>query len=385
MRVDLGNLTEITKKSAAVQNKGTQAVLNENITTKETDKTGHSYTVKSVTYETLLAEDKKSAEDIAMQAEAVDPQAMHDEMAVLANTTTEEDYEKMEEDGYSVNDTEIPEIVTEMDKIKIQLAKAGVDIRIFGDDVSVEKIAEVLGSAGVGQIEAALRMADLPATEQNVSETEEALEMAENLEPLSDGAKKYILDNGLDATIDNLYKAEYSAGGTGESYSVPSIEENTDFSQLDEQIQKMLQDTGFEITDENIEDSRWLLENEIPLTAENLESYQSLKDLRLPQDNEVVLKAITDAIAQGKRPKDAVLAITRQRQLEEVRLEMSAKANYALAGKDFSIDTDAIAETIEALKKRKKHITRNFYHREALSRQKKISKFIRILSRYLKS
>ena len=351
MRVDLGNLTEITKKSAAVQNKGTQAVLNENITTKETDKTGHSYTVKSVTYETLLAEDKKSVEDIAMQAEAVDPQAMHDEMAVLANTTTEEDYEKMEEDGYSVNDTEIPEIVTEMDKIKIQLAKAGVDIRIFGDDVSVEKIAEVLGSAGVGQIEAALRMADLPATEQNVSETEEALEMAENLEPLSDGAKKYILDNGLDATIDNLYKAEYSAGGTGESYSVPSIEENTDFSQLDEQIQKMLQDTGFEITDENIEDSRWLLENEIPLTAENLESYQSLKDLRLPQDNEVVLKAITDAIAQGKRPKDAVLAITRQRQLEEVRLEMSAKANYALAGKDFSIDTDAIAETIEALKK----------------------------------
>ena len=88
-----------------------------------------------------------------MQADAVDPQAMHDEMAVLANTTTEEDYEKMEEDGYSVNDTEIPEIVTEMDKIKIQLAKAGVDIRIFGDDVSVEKIAEVLGSAGVGQIE----------------------------------------------------------------------------------------------------------------------------------------------------------------------------------------------------------------------------------------
>lgn len=59
----------------------------------------------------------------------------------LQNTTTEEDYEKMEEDGYSVNDTEIPEIVTEMDKIKIQLAKAGVDIRIFGDDVSVEKIA----------------------------------------------------------------------------------------------------------------------------------------------------------------------------------------------------------------------------------------------------
>ena len=67
MRVDLGNLTEITKKVQQSRIKGREAVLNENITTKETDKTGHSYTVKSVTYETLLAEDKKSAEDIAMQ------------------------------------------------------------------------------------------------------------------------------------------------------------------------------------------------------------------------------------------------------------------------------------------------------------------------------
>ena len=121
--------------------------------------------------------------------------------------------------------------------------------------------------------------------------------MAENLEPLSDGAKNtyWTTDWMLRSTISirqNTVPAEQ-----GESYSVPSIEENTDFSQLDEQIQKMLQDTGFEITDENIEDSRWLLENDIPLTAENLERYQSLKDLRLPQDNEVVLKAITDAIA----------------------------------------------------------------------------------------
>ena len=123
MRVDLGNLTEITKKSAAVQNKGTQAVLNENITTKETDKTGHSYTVKSVTYETLLAEDKKSAEDIAMQADAVDPQAMHDEMAVLANTTTEEDYEKMEEDGTFevLPKKEVIKLKKELDKLQKNL------------------------------------------------------------------------------------------------------------------------------------------------------------------------------------------------------------------------------------------------------------------------
>ncbi len=164
-----------------------------------------------------------------MQADAVDPQAMHDEMAVLANTTTEEDYEKMEEDGYSVNDTEIPEIVTEMDKIEDPACKSGRGHPYFRRRCERRENRRSLRKCRSRTDRAALRMRNLPATEQNVSETEESLEMAENLEPLSDGAKKYILDNGLDATIDNLYKAEYSAGGTGESYSVPSIEENTDF------------------------------------------------------------------------------------------------------------------------------------------------------------
>ena len=45
-----------------------------------------------------------------------------------------EDYEKMEEDGYSVNDTEIPEIVTEMDKIKIQLVTNICNSRRCCDD-----------------------------------------------------------------------------------------------------------------------------------------------------------------------------------------------------------------------------------------------------------
>ena len=142
MRVDLGNLTEITKKSAAVQNKGTQAVLNENITTKETDKTGHSYTVKSVTYETLLAEDKKSAEDIAMQAEAVDPQAMHDEMAVLANTTTEEDYEKMEKESIRFSEGKLQEEKLS-EKAAETFAWISAEVKMMLNDDS-SKIAEMM-------------------------------------------------------------------------------------------------------------------------------------------------------------------------------------------------------------------------------------------------
>lgn len=344
MRVDLGNLTETTQKNVSVQNREGGTVLIEKSTKKEVDKTGKSYRVKNVTYEKPLAEEEPSILDVAAQSQGMDAQTMKNEMVVLANTTTEEDYEKMQEDGIRVNGEEIPVIVTEMDKIKIQLAKAGVDISIFGDDLSREQIEAVLGSV------------DLPATKENVEETKEALAMAESLEHPSEPAIKYLLDNELEPTIDNLYKAEHSTSGT---YVLEPSEE-IDFEKLDGQIQKVLEEAGFEVSDENMEDGRWLVKNEIPLTKENLENYQQLKALQLPAENEDVIAAVTDAILQGKRPKDAILTITGRRKLEEIRLEMSAKANYAHLDKDLAIDTDAIAKTVDALKEAEEAYYKNF-------------------------
>lgn len=344
MRVDLGNLTEVTQKSVSVQSREGGTVLIENSTTKEVDKTGKSYRVKNVTYEKPLAEEEPNILEMAAQSQGMDAQAMKNEMVVLANTTTEEDYEKMEESGITVNGEEIPVIVTEMDKIKIQLAKAGVDISIFGDNLSKEQIEAVLGSV------------DLPATEENVEETKEALAMAETLESPSEPAMKYLLDNELEPTIDNLYKAEHSTSGI----CLPEPSEEIDFEKLDTQIQKILEEAGFDISDENMDDGRWLVRNEIPLTKENLENYQQLKALQLPAENEDVIAAVTDAILQGKRPKDAILTITGRRKLEEIRLEMSAKANYAHLDKELAIDTEAISKTIDALKEAEEAYYKNF-------------------------
>lgn len=65
------------------------------------------------------------------------------QMAVLAETTSPEDYEKMQEDGFSLDDTTSNKIVTVTDKIKAQLAKAGVDISKFGDDLDLEQLAQI--------------------------------------------------------------------------------------------------------------------------------------------------------------------------------------------------------------------------------------------------
>ena len=97
-----------------------------------------SVNLKDATYAKPAAEDKQTvAEEIEASA-TLDAEERKNQMAVLSNTTSPEDYAKMQEDGFSLDDTTTNTIVTETDKIKAQLAKAGVDISFFGDDPDYE-------------------------------------------------------------------------------------------------------------------------------------------------------------------------------------------------------------------------------------------------------
>ena len=77
----------------------------------------------------------ETAADQMMQGNGLDAQTRQNQMIVLSNTTSAEDYKKMQEDGFSLTDTDSQTIITETDKIKAVLAKAGVDISVYGDDL----------------------------------------------------------------------------------------------------------------------------------------------------------------------------------------------------------------------------------------------------------
>ncbi len=67
------------------------------------------------------------------------------QMAVMAHTMTAEDYRKAQEAGFSVQETESGTIVTVLDKIKVQLAKAGVDVSEMGGSLTKEQIEAIGG------------------------------------------------------------------------------------------------------------------------------------------------------------------------------------------------------------------------------------------------
>jgi len=231
------------------------------------------------------------------------------QMVVVSNTASSEDLEEMSQEGFSGLDMDSHTIITVTDKIKAVLAKAGVDISIYGDDLSVEELEAATGSKAVArEIASALRQADLPVNDDNVEEGVKAYEAAEELLPFEAATMEYMLKNGWEPTIQNLYMASHSGV---ETHSTMQI----DFEALEKQMEKIIQDAGLAITEETKDSCKFLIEKNIGLTVFNLKYLDDLKalssqleaDSKKPLDMKQVIDRIIEAIREGKRPMDAML------------------------------------------------------------------------------
>ena len=231
------------------------------------------------------------------------------QMVVISNTASPEDLEEMSKEGFDGLDMDSHTILTVTDKIKAVLAKAGVDISIYGDDLSVEELEMATGSKALAnQISQALKKADLPVSDSNVEESAVAYQAAEELLPLTDASKEYMLKNEWEPTIKNLYMAAHS-GVTSNHLS------SFDFAALENQVGQIIKDAGLEVSEETKNSCKWLIERNIALTTTNLKYLEGLNTLskriagseEKGLDMQQVLRRIMEAIQDGKRPLDALL------------------------------------------------------------------------------
>ncbi len=77
----------------------------------------------------------KTAEEVMQDAAAIDVAVHTDNMTVMSNTMSEEDYARLKEDGYHPEDMEIREVVNIVDKIKAELVKSGTQVVGYTDDL----------------------------------------------------------------------------------------------------------------------------------------------------------------------------------------------------------------------------------------------------------
>lgn len=330
MRVEQqnGNIVDVLKQSIGPENKENSILTEAEVagangvvySANKTDKTEDtkSVNVKDATYLKPEKEEKKSALETFEEGKSLDAAERKNQMVVLSNTTSVEDYAKMQEEGFSLDQTTSNTIVTETDKIKAQLAKAGVDISIFGDDLSMEQLEAIVGSTELAtQLAQTMQQTDLPCTEENIKDATEAMQLANSLEMPSEAAVKYLLDNEMEPTIENLYKAEYSGGYQTSSKS------SIDIDSFAKQIERIICQAGLLVDEQTIAESKWMLENDIPLNEKNLQYVDALRNMILPMDEQALMECIASAISEGKRPQEAII-------ISQYALDEQAKQAYSV-------------------------------------------------------
>ena len=309
----------------------------------------------------MKQDDEKTVAEKLMSEQNTSAQNRSNEAAIVANTTSGEDLKKMSEDGFSVTQSDTHTIITVTDEIKAVLAKAGVDISVYGDNLTAEQLKDITGNPVVtDRIKQILAANDLPATDANVQESAAALEKAAGMPNVSEDAMVYMLKNSLEPTIQNLYTAGY-AGQTGLA-EAGSYASQIDFGSMEGQIAGIIESAGLEVNETTMEQSKWLIAHQIPLTKDNLVYVGQLQELsgKLEEgtvDWNEVIDSMAKAIAGGKRPEQGLM-ITARRKLEETRLAMTTEASRAMLRRGIEIDTKPLEALVEDLKEQERQYYR---------------------------
>lgn len=261
----------------------------------------------------------KTAEDVMQIAVQTDIAVQRDYITVMSNAMSTDDFKKMTQDGYHVGDMEAEEVVTILDTIKAELAKSGVQIDGYTDQIDMETLENIVGSEAFAR-ELCMQFAkqDVPVTEENARNAKKAYDKAKELQSMTEGSMKYMVENHMQPTIDNLYRADYSSTADGNrqgrgyyadasGYYAKKAEE-FNWQQLLPQMEKIIEEAGLEVEEDTLNDAKWLIEKGLPLTPEALADLHKLETLKLPQDEKQILSSVAAAISDGKSAGEANLA-----------------------------------------------------------------------------
>ena len=194
---------------------------------------------------------------------------------------------------------------------------------------------------------------DLPVTEENVAKLSHAVNMASEIRSFSDAAMKFFIDN--ENTILTPESVNAGVHGAVEGEENPSSEEN-DFSLVENQVRSRLEESGMEADDENMAAAKWLYEEDLPVTAENVALSSQVKELKETKDS-VLAARIADQMAEGVQPEKANLvklsvaeAVRFKRRLAETQLTMTVDAIRTMSEKGISIDVTKLEDVVEKLR-----------------------------------
>lgn len=376
----------------------------------------------------------RTTEEIMQSAEQQDITVQQNYMTVMSNSMSGEDFAKLQEEGYHAQDMEPEEFVTIVDKIKAVVAQSGVTVAGYNEDLDADTLREITGSEVMAQaIVSALKEADTAVSEENVKQLAGLCEKISGMPELTDKTIAYMVSNHMEPTLEQLYLASYSSvggnmpnttdtrfykedikgyyGQTGGELSVEKMEE---------QLRQVIEEAGYPVSKQTMEDAAWMLGQMIPLTPENFATLEGLKELKMPFSTKQILNYGAKAISAGKTagqanvlmsPEETVYeqaariweevqeisdeaadkvaeegkrltirnlqeaertlsrgdkaaeltSVEARLKLEEVRLQMTVEANIKLLKSNYSIETMELEQLVQELRQIRDNLHRIYF------------------------
>ncbi len=203
----------------------------------------------------------------------------------------------------------------------------------------------------------------------------EALQMAACVQDLSGASVKYLLDNELPLTPENI---NHCSTVSNVSTYIP---ERADFEQMKPQIEAIIENSGMPADEGHLDTAKWLYENDVAVTEKTIQDYEMLQELD-DMPPEVLYDRIVDEVIGGIKPEAADLTvpsrgevwdrlkklknadedalrmvyrteadfITAKRQMEEIRLSMTLDAARTMESKGIHLDVRNLFEIVDELK-----------------------------------
>ena len=121
------------------------------------------------------------------------------------------------------------------------------------------------------------------AGEANPDVTGEKTENPEDKNIIGNNEIVYLLHNDMPVNEDNLYKAHFS----GTRISDKGISDEM-FEEMKPQIEKVIEQAGLDIDEETLKDVKLLIDNDIPVTTDNVRRYENLKEFIGKDASEII-------------------------------------------------------------------------------------------------
>lgn len=329
-------------------------------------------------------------------------QNMRNQMTVMSHTMSDEDFARLQKEGYDLSEYSPEEAVTILDKIKAELLKSGEYVAGFTDRMDMETLVAAVGSETLAaSLAESFVKQDIPFDKQNVEQVLWALNIAKQMKEPTDSSLFYMAVNGMHATLTDFYRAGASGAcleqvqttGYFAADSSGYVTKNVDtpagrLPNIEPEINKLLEKLAIPQEESVKELASWMVEKGLEVDSDNLIRMKEIFSVQFPLDESRVIQTAASAIAEGRpagegnlskpvsyyqkavqlfetyQGEAALSLVQDRRQLEEIRLQMTVETNIRLLKSSFAFETAPIEETIEALKQAEQELAMQYFPKE---------------------